>query len=181
MPTKLMQTAIQNITLAWNSGKPFVPINVAEGSQPSRKAPFPNLNLVLLPPKLCWEQMHHFFNKWPVEIGLLKQYYWLRSGTATPAHLLCSGRVRKVVVESQDMLYYVSEKPLYIYTQIVWCDVTYVTVWRVTSNTYSTVRTITNMCLHYIWVEVPMTCAHSSDGSCKVHARLQHSPSLCCT
>ena len=59
-----------------------------------------------------------------------------------------------------------------IYTQIVW---------RVTSNTYSTVRTITNMCLHYIWVEVPATCAHSSDGSCKVHARLQHSPSLCCT
>ena len=42
-----------------------------------------------------------------------------------------------------------------------------------TSNTYSTVRTITNMCLHYIWVEVPATCAHSSDGSCKVHARLQ--------
>ena len=30
------------------------------------------------------------------------------------------------------------------------------------------------MCLHYIWVEVPATCGHSSDGSCKVHARLQH-------
>ena len=29
------------------------------------------------------------------------------------------------------------------------------------------------MCLHYIWVEVPVTCAHSSDGSCKVHTRLQ--------
>ena len=29
------------------------------------------------------------------------------------------------------------------------------------------------MCLHYIWVEVPATCAHSSDGSCKVHVRLQ--------
>ena len=29
------------------------------------------------------------------------------------------------------------------------------------------------MCLHYIWVEVPATCAHSSNGSCKVHARLQ--------
>ena len=43
-----------------------------------------------------------------------------------------------------------------------------------TSNTYSTVRTITNMCLHYIWVEVPVTCAHSSNKSCKVHARLQH-------
>ena len=61
-----------------------------------------------------------------------------------------------------------------IYTQIVWRDVTCVTVWHVTSNTYSTVRTITNMCLHYIWVEVPTTCAHSSDGSCKVHAWLQH-------
>ena len=60
-----------------------------------------------------------------------------------------------------------------IYTQIVWCDVTCVTVWRVTSNTYSTVRTITNMCLHYIWVEVPATCVHSSNGSCKVHAWLQ--------
>ena len=97
---------------------------------------------------------------------LLKQYYWLHSGTATPAHLLCSGRVRKVVVESQEVLYYVSEKPLYIYTNSV-------TVWHVTSNTYSTVRTITNMCLHYIWVEVPATCVHSSDGSCKVHTRLQ--------
>ena len=30
------------------------------------------------------------------------------------------------------------------------------------------------MCLHYICVEVPTTCAHSSDGSCKVHVRLQH-------
>ena len=60
-----------------------------------------------------------------------------------------------------------------IYTQIVWRDVTCVTVWHVTSNTYSTVRMITNMCLHYIWVEVPVTCAHSSNGSCTVHARLQ--------
>ena len=42
---------------------------------------------------------------WRCCLVLLKQYYWLRSGTATPAHLLCSGRVRKVVVESQEVLY----------------------------------------------------------------------------
>ena len=139
------------------------------------------IGLALLPFRIAWHNLDLLYAvQSHYALSLLKQYYWLHSETATPAHLLCSGRVRKVVVQSQEVLCYVSRKVLYIYTNsVMWhhmCDS--VTVWH---NTYSTVRMITNSSLHYIWDEVPATCTHSIDRSRQVHMQLQHSPSLCCT